>query len=87
MPAPYFSYNTRGDVLTPGEDCLHETSANSGVAFGTTTNNYPGAYQGALFFADFARSCIWRLGKKPNGDPDPTVILPFVQSAETPVDW
>ena len=39
-----------------------------------------------MFFSDYARSCIWVLGKKPNGDPDPTVIQPFVQDAETPVD-
>ena len=39
-----------------------------------------------MFFSDYARSCVWVLGKKPNGDPDPTVIQPFVQDAETPVD-
>ena len=40
-----------------------------------------------MFFSDFARSCVWVLGKKPNGDPDPTVD-PAVRagSAETPVD-
>ena len=37
----------------------------------------PGAqYKGAMFFSDYARSCVWVLGKKPNGDPDPTVIQP-----------
>ena len=39
-----------------------------------------------MFFSDYARSCVWVLGKKPNGEPDPTVIQPFVQAAETPVD-
>jgi PKD repeat protein len=29
---------------------------------------------------------VWVLGKKPNGDPDPNLIQPFVQDAETPVD-
>ena len=50
------------------------------------SSNYPAAYKGSLFFSDYARSCVWRLGRKPNGDPDPTVILPFVQHAATPVD-
>ena len=39
-----------------------------------------------MFFADYARSCIWALGKKADGEPDPTDIQTFVQAAETPVD-
>ena len=58
----------------------------SGVAFGLATSDYPEAYRDAMFFSDYARSCIWVLGKKANGDPDPTSIRPFVQAAETPVD-
>jgi len=86
VTAPYFSYQTRGPLLTPGEDCQNDTSSVSGVAFGSATSNYPASYRGAMFFSDYARSCIWVLGKKPNGDPDPSVIHPFVQAAETPVD-
>jgi glucose/arabinose dehydrogenase len=86
VAAPYFSYQTRGGLLTPNEDCQHQTSSVSGVAFGAAGSNYPAAYQGAMFFSDYARSCVWVLGKKPNGDPDPSVIQPFVQAAETPVD-
>ncbi len=84
--APYFSYQTRGPLLTPGEDCQNDTSSVSGIAFGSASSNYPDAYQGSLFFTDFARSCIWRLGKKQDGTPDPTSITPFVQAAETPTD-
>src|SRR4051812_29114264 len=84
--APYFSYQTRGPLLTPGEDCQNDTSSVSGLAFGSATSSYPAAYRGAMFFSDYARSCIWVLGKKPNGDPDPSAIQPFVQAAETPVD-
>ena len=85
---PYFSYQTRdGGPLVPGEDCFNETSSVSGVAFGTAQSNYPAAYKGAMFFADYARSCVWALGKKAaDGEPDPTVIQNFVEAAETPVD-
>ena len=89
---PYFSYQTRdGGPLVPGEDCANETSSVSGVAFGGWWNgqqsNYPAAYKGAMFFADYARSCIWALGKKAaDGEPDPAVIQNFVEAAETPVD-
>ena len=84
--APYFSYATRGGVLTPDENCRHQTSSVSGIAFGSASSNYPAAYKGAMFFSDYARSCIWVLGRKANGDPDPTVIEPVVQAAATPVD-
>ncbi len=86
VAAPYFSYRTRGPKLTPDEDCQNSTSSVSGVAFTTTGGNYPAAYKDALFFSDFARSCVWRLGKKANGDPDPSTIVPFVEDAQTPVN-
>jgi glucose/arabinose dehydrogenase/PKD repeat protein len=87
VQAPYFSYRTRENAgpLTSGEDCEFSTSSVSGVAFGPTTGNYPASYQGALFFSDFARQCIWRLGKLPNGDPDAASISVFAQRAGTPV--
>ena len=84
---PVFSYQTReGGPLVTGEDCAHETSSVSGVAFGTAQSNYPAAYKGAMFFSDFARSCLWSLGKQANGEPDPTSIQTFVEAASTPVD-
>ncbi|MBJ7356348.1 PQQ-dependent sugar dehydrogenase [Nocardioides sp.] len=83
---PYFGYQTRGPLLTPGEDCDSSTSSVSGIAFAPTSSNWPAAYQGSLFFSDYARACVWRLGKLPNGDPDPSSITPLVQGASTPVD-
>uniref|UniRef100_UPI0035686810 PKD domain-containing protein n=1 Tax=Nocardioides sp. TaxID=35761 RepID=UPI0035686810 len=89
VAAPYFAYPTRGaGTLTPGEACEVGTSSVSGTAFipasGTATD-YPAQYRGALFFNDYARGCVWHLGKLPNGDPDPARIFPFVQRAESPV--
>ena len=57
----------------------------SGLAFAPATSTYPEAYRGALFFSDYARSCIWVFGKLSNGDPDPTKIVPLVEGASTPV--
>ena len=86
---PYFAYPTRGaGLMTPGEHCEEGTSSISGVAFistSTAETTYPAAYRGSMYFNDYARGCIWRLGKLPNGDPDPASITPFVQRAETPV--
>jgi glucose/arabinose dehydrogenase len=83
---PYFGYQTRGPLLTPGEHCESSTSSVSGVAFAPTSSNWPAGYQDSLFFSDYARSCVWRLGKKPNGEPDPSTVIPFVQAASTPVE-
>jgi hypothetical protein len=86
VKAPYFSYRTRGGgELTPGENCQQGTSSISGVAFVPSTSNYPAAYKGSLFFNDYARGCIWRLGQLGNGNPDPNTIFPFVEAADTPV--
>ena len=64
VKAPYFSYRTRGGgLLTPGENCQQGTSSISGVAFIPSTSNYPAEYRGSMFFNDYARGCIWRLGK------------------------
>lgn len=86
LQAPYFGYQTRGPLLTPGEHCESSTSSVSGIAFAPSSSSWPAAYQGSLFFSDYARACVWRLGKLPNGNPDPGSITPFVQGASTPVD-
>jgi glucose/arabinose dehydrogenase len=83
--APYFSYQTRGGFVTPGENCNNGTSSISGIAFVPSTSDYPAEYKGSLFFNDYARGCIWRLGKLGNGNPDPHNIIPFVEAAEVPV--
>jgi glucose/arabinose dehydrogenase len=86
LRAPYFGYQTRGPLLTPGEHCESSTSSVSGIAFAPASSNWPAAYKGSLFFSDYARACVWRLGKLPGGDPDPQSITPFVQGASTPVE-
>ena len=55
---PYHSYSHR-EVLAPGETCTDAapcTSAITGLAF-YTSGEYPSAYNGALFFADYSRNC------------------------------
>jgi PKD repeat protein len=48
--------------------------------------NYPPEYRGALFFADYTRSCIWSVQPGPNGLPDLAKIRTFVSGAAQPVD-
>jgi len=85
---PVFSYRTRTGAgpITPGEHCpATSSSAMSGIAFTPLGTGWPGDYQDALFFSDFLRGCIWRLGKDANGQPDPSRVQVFAQSAGAPV--
>ncbi|WP_432833174.1 PQQ-dependent sugar dehydrogenase [Dactylosporangium sp. CA-092794] len=83
--APYYAYNHSAKVV-PGENCPTGSSSVSGLAFYPTSGgDYPAAYNGALFFADYSRNCIWAMPKGSNGLPDPTKIQNFVIGAATPV--
>ncbi|MGH3876093.1 MAG: PQQ-dependent sugar dehydrogenase [Actinophytocola sp.] len=81
--APHYAYNHSASVA-PGDGCPTGGSSISGIAF-ESTSNYPAAYDGALFFADSSRGCIWAMRKGANGQPDPTQITPFVTGVNIPV--
>src|SRR5205085_11692030 len=56
---PYFAYGRNQQVVV-GETCPTGSSSISGLAF-NQGGTYPAAYQGALFFADYSRKCIWSM--------------------------
>jgi PKD repeat protein len=84
VTAPYYTYN-HGAQVVPGEACPSGSSSISGLAF-ETTSNYPAAYDGALFFADYSRDCIWAMRRGTNGLPDPAQRETFASAAANPVD-
>jgi glucose/arabinose dehydrogenase len=84
VTAPYYTYNHNASVVS-GETCPTGSSSISGLAF-YSAGPYPDEYDGALFFADFPRNCIWVMHKGPNGTPDPSTLTTFVAGAATPVD-
>jgi glucose/arabinose dehydrogenase len=74
---PFFHYSHR-TVVAPGDPCpTYNGSAISGSAFyeGST---YPEEYDGALFFADSVRGCIYAMKADEEGDPDPSRVVPFL---------
>jgi glucose/arabinose dehydrogenase len=73
--APWFAY-THSSPVVAGDTCPVGTSSITGLAF-YTTGNYPEAYQGALFFTDWARRCIWAMLPDTSGAPDPTQVVTF----------
>lgn len=82
--APYYSYNHASHVL-PAENCTTGSSSTSGLAF-YAGNSFPAKYDGALFFADYSRNCIWAMLPGVNGLPDPSKIEAFDEGAAAPVD-
>ena len=84
MTSPYFSYPHVSQVV-PGETCPLGSSSLAGIDF-YTGGEYPASYNGALFFADYSRDCIWVMFPGANGLPDPATVAGFVTPATNPVD-
>jgi CSLREA domain-containing protein len=83
---PYFQYR-HGTAIIPGENCPTGSSSISGVVFSFYPGGpYPADYDGALFFADYSRNCIWVMFKGSNGLPNPLTVSTFVTSAAGPID-
>ena len=85
VTAPYYAYQHGVDVIA-GEACQTASgSAITGLAF-YNGDAYPSSYNGALFFADHSRNCIWVMPPGSNGLPDKTKVANFVIGAGNPVD-
>jgi glucose/arabinose dehydrogenase len=80
---PYFSYQ-HPDPVVSGDGCSTGSSAISAIGF-YPGGPFPGAYDGALFFADYARACMWVMLPGTDGLPDPSRISVFDNPALTPV--
>ena len=81
--APYYSYSHSATVV-PGETCPSGSSSLSGLAF-YQGGPYPPAYDGALFFTDYSRDCIWAMRAGTDGLPNPSDIVTLVAPATNPV--
>jgi glucose/arabinose dehydrogenase len=84
---PFFHY--AHGLPVAGESC--PTSAGSSISglsfeFAPAGSTFPTQYQGALFFADYTRDCIWAMKKNGNPIPSPGSIDAFVTDAANPVN-
>lgn len=83
---PYYTYY-HNDKVVPGENCPTGSSSITGVSYQFYQGGaYPAAYNGALFFGDYSRGCIWVMFNGGNGKPNPSNIKTFVAGASGPVD-
>jgi glucose/arabinose dehydrogenase/PKD repeat protein len=81
---PTYQYEHHRDVVA-GDGCPRGGSI-TGLAFASPASiAYPAEYQGALFFADYSRSCIWWAPPAADGRPDFTKRKLFVGNAKSPV--
>jgi glucose/arabinose dehydrogenase len=75
---PPFFYYRHYENVAPEENCNSGTgSALAGLAF-YPGGPYPDAYDGALFFADPVRGCIWVMHPGDDGRPDPLSTTTFM---------
>ncbi len=73
---PFFLYR-HGSPVAPEDGCRTDLgSALSGITF-YEGGDYPAAYDGALFFADSVRGCIFVMFPGQDGRPDPTTTTDF----------
>jgi PKD repeat protein len=83
---PYFAYQHSKQVVHD-EICPKGSSSITGLEFQMSSGGpYPDEYDGALFFADYSRNCIWAMRKGGNGLPSPALVQTFVGEAGNPVD-
>jgi cysteine-rich repeat protein len=81
---PVFAYR-RGEHVVPGDACGSGGSAISALTF-YDGGSFPAVYDGALFFGDYARTCIWVMFPDDDGTPDPATRAVFNLGAAHPVD-
>jgi glucose/arabinose dehydrogenase len=87
ITAPYHAWHHSNKVVST-DNCPTGSSSAAGVTFqfAGNNNNYPAEYNGALFFADYSRDCVWVMFPGGNGKPNPSNISPFIEAAANPVD-
>lgn len=78
---PFFYYRHR-QGLTAGDPCVDfRGSAISGFAF-YGVGPFPPSYQGAMFFSDAVRGCIYAMFPGADGRPDPSTVTTFMTHSD-----
>jgi PKD repeat protein len=70
---PFDAYD-HSEKVVPGETCPTGSSSISGLAF-YNGGSYPATYNGALFFADYSRDCIWAMFNVPSSPGSATDLV------------
>ena len=85
VTSPYLAY-AHASKPHAEDPCPTGTSSISGMAFPPPGSTLPAELDGALFFADYARACIWVMPRGGGSAPNPALTRTFRAGAATPVD-
>jgi PKD repeat protein len=87
VTAPFHAYHHNSRVV-PNESCPVGSSSMAGLqfAFAAGQHTYPSDHDGALYFADYSRDCIWVMPQGADGRPAPGLVRTFVAGAANPVN-
>ena len=81
--SPLLPYNHAAKVVSE-ETCPAGSSSISGLAFNPTGSPWPAEFDGALFFTDYSRDCIWVMERNGGAAPDPARLRTFRDGAPRP---
>ncbi|WP_433165851.1 ricin-type beta-trefoil lectin domain protein [Kribbella sp. CA-247076] len=81
VTSPYYAYK-HSEKVVAGERCGTGSSSLTGMSF-YEEGNYPSEYDGALFFADYSRKCIWAMLPGGNGLPSASELVTFASGYGT----
>ena len=80
--SPPFFYYSHGQSVVPGDECpLESGSALGGISF-YSGDKLPSSYDGALFFTDAVRGCVWVMSPGADGKPDPNTTRLFMREGK-----
>ena len=84
MP-PYYSYHHAAHVVA-GDGCPTGGSSVGGPIFKPAGGSWPTRFDGAFFFLDFARECLWTMPSGDGGLPVTSGVELFRAGLRAPVD-
>jgi len=84
VAVPFYAWSHAAKVV-PGESCPTGSSSVAGLNF-YVGGPYPADFDGALFFADYSRDCIWVMKRNGGSLPSTTAVTTFAAGADNPVD-
>lgn len=85
VSTPYYSYRHAAQNVVGGSCPAGDQGSITGPAF-YPGGSYPDQYDGAMFFADYARNCLLVMRAGPDGLPDRATLAEFSSLVSTPVD-
>lgn len=74
---PFLTYKHK-TPLVPEDGCALQLGSAAAASMVYPGGDFPDSYDGALFFADMVRRCIWVMKAGEDGRPDPHTAAPFL---------